>query len=721
MDFLAGTMLWGAAAAAIPVLLHLTGRAKPILHKFPAMRFLLKSQRSSSRALRLKHLLLLLLRVLALALLALALARPIWPLAAPEASALQGKVRGDFVLVLDASMSMQFKEQDLARFELARRQALRFLERLAPESRLALILATEDADAAQGRLTLNHDLVREMLEKAQPTGRGLDLARALAAARSIFEREGPALAQRGVILFTDLQKNAYLALQARGAGAEDGTPPLAVVDVGSADAVNGAVLSARIPGPTVAADQPLTLTGRIRPVDRNRSLPVDLYIDGVKVDQKALEPKGAEVVEVQFTFPAGKPGAHSGVLKIPHNDGLMLDQERALAYVAGRPPKVLVVEQHRPADAPAGYRSSAFFLRAALESPSSISATGLAATVVPPEEVHAGTLAQHQVVVLADPGDIGELTWSALQKFVDEGGGLFVWIGPRTDPALLRRYAYSEFQPHHGLLPGRIQSPVTLESGKTSAVTLALPEHPIFARFTPGVRSALQSVQVRSYVKVEHDPGSSVVLSLGAGEPLLLEKTYGRGRVLLSTVAPDPSGSDLPKVGEVFVTLVLESCRLLAGRGEEAEARLGRPLTLSIPNPPASGTVTWKAPGDAPAVQLPIELPPAAEKPGPKLPAPDAADAESEIKPGVLALAKLNEPGLHRISWKEGRGGAEQSLLIAANPEANESDLAKASPEEALKALAPWKAEITHDVDGVSVVAEEAKPGRELPVLLLLA
>src|SRR5437868_1018415 len=63
-------------AAAIPVILHLSGRSKPIVHRFPAMRFILRSQRSSSRALRLKHILVLLLRILAIVLICLAMARP---------------------------------------------------------------------------------------------------------------------------------------------------------------------------------------------------------------------------------------------------------------------------------------------------------------------------------------------------------------------------------------------------------------------------------------------------------------------------------------------------------------------------------------------------------------------------------------------------------------------------------------------------------------------
>src|SRR5437762_2215650 len=69
-------LLFGMVAAGIPVILHLTGRSKPVVHRFPAMRFILRSQRSSSRALKLKHIFVLLLRILAMVLICLAMARP---------------------------------------------------------------------------------------------------------------------------------------------------------------------------------------------------------------------------------------------------------------------------------------------------------------------------------------------------------------------------------------------------------------------------------------------------------------------------------------------------------------------------------------------------------------------------------------------------------------------------------------------------------------------
>jgi len=706
MDFLSGLMLWGAAAGAIPVILHLTGRAKPILHKFPAMRFLLRSQRSSSRALRLKHLLLLLLRVLAIALLALTLARPRWPFLTPDAAALGGTLRGEYMLILDGSLSMSYKENETVCFEQARQQALTFLDRLAPEARVALVFATEDAEYLQGRLTLHHDLVRELISTAKPTGRGLDLARALQAARSIFEREPDTGLPRGVIFFTDLQKNAYLALQLRGVGeADEKLPPLTLVDVGAPNATNGAVLSAQISGQVVGADQQVALTARIRPVDRQRSFPVDLYLDGVKVAQRAVDPQGAEYVEVPFTFPAGRAGAHAGLVKLTQNDGLPLDQERAFAYLAGKPPHVLVVEDGMAA---AG-RSSGFFLRAALESPSAINASGLAVTSRASSQVHAGMLTQHQVVILSDATRLDEAAWAELEKFVEDGGGLFVWLSAHNDSAPLRKRGFSEAHKHHGLLPGRMGAPVKLDAAKAHGVKITTPDHALFARFTPGVRAALQEVRVQAFVTVTpelKDAASSVVLALSNGAPLLMEKTFGRGRVLLSTVAPDVTASDLAKVGEVFVTLTLEAARHLAGRGEDAQARLGHPLVLTLSDPPEDGKVTWVPPGPGEAVPLKTEHE--------SLPAVRAANT------ATLLVPALEAPGLHRFSWTPKGSLDKKSHFVAANPASSEADLGRATTDEALKALAPWKAVIVENIVQMPGALGSGQGGREATATLLI-
>ena len=76
LSFLTPMLLAGTALVAVPVVLHLVMRRKPVKHDFPALRFLRERAVANRRRLRLSHLLLLLLRMASNAQLALALARP---------------------------------------------------------------------------------------------------------------------------------------------------------------------------------------------------------------------------------------------------------------------------------------------------------------------------------------------------------------------------------------------------------------------------------------------------------------------------------------------------------------------------------------------------------------------------------------------------------------------------------------------------------------------
>src|SRR5438105_12843661 len=101
MGFLAPFMLWGAAAASIPIALHFFFRSRYRTVPWAAMKFLLTSIEQTSRRLRFQELLLLIVRVLLLSLLALALARPVMTMMGGS-----GGQAVDAVFVFDISYSM---------------------------------------------------------------------------------------------------------------------------------------------------------------------------------------------------------------------------------------------------------------------------------------------------------------------------------------------------------------------------------------------------------------------------------------------------------------------------------------------------------------------------------------------------------------------------------------------------------------------------------------
>jgi hypothetical protein len=252
---------------------------------------------------------------------------------------------------------------------------------------------------------------------------------------------------------------------------------------------------------------------------------------------------------------------------------------------------------------------------------------------------------------------------------------------------------------------------------KPEAITIAQPEHPLVARMTPGATRLLREARVRQLVKITpeaKDPSCSVVLQLADGSPLLLEKSYGRGRVVLCAMGPDLECSDLPKHGEAFVTLVLDSVRYLSGAGDDQKARLGFPLVLALPSPPADGQVLWLKPGalNPATLRMDTSLRPEAR----------AGAAQPGAAAAAVIVPPFDVPGIHEFHWRSADSQSPLVKLVAVNPETGESDLTKASPETARQALAAWDASIVRSVSEAPMLGGAgAGASREVTAMLLLA
>ena len=107
--FLHPIYLYGLIAASIPLLIHLLNRRKIKRLRFPAVRFVLLSQRRIARTYRLRHWILLALRTLAVFLLVLLLSHPIFQTGV-GLSAGGGPL--SLVVILDNSLSMKWSRED---------------------------------------------------------------------------------------------------------------------------------------------------------------------------------------------------------------------------------------------------------------------------------------------------------------------------------------------------------------------------------------------------------------------------------------------------------------------------------------------------------------------------------------------------------------------------------------------------------------------------------
>jgi hypothetical protein len=146
------------------------------------------------------------------------------------------------------------------------------------------------------------------------------------------------------------------------------------------------------------------------------------------------------------------------------------------------------------------------------------------------------------------------------------------------------------------------------------------------------------------------------VATLESGTPLIAEKEFGRGRVVLVNTSADPGWGTLV-IRPLFLPLAHRLCRLLAGRVEEtADHALGE--TVPIPRPV----------GEA--------APPEVTDPRGEVKRPVPEDARG----GALIYGPLALPGVYHV-----RGATDDDTFsFAANPDPAESDLAR-MPVEALR------------------------------------
>ena len=210
MDFISSWWVaWlgaGAAAAAVPVVIHMIHLAKAPEVPFPTLRFLKSAAEKTARRRKLENIFLMILRMLLFALLAFALSRPFLS----ENFDLFGEQPASAaVIILDNSYSMNVRHEGSTRFTKAKQEARAILESPWRPTQAAILLTNpapqpepaETADAAtsstarseglitdRARLFSRIDAARISSRKADLVGKVRDAYALLAEARAADKR-----------------------------------------------------------------------------------------------------------------------------------------------------------------------------------------------------------------------------------------------------------------------------------------------------------------------------------------------------------------------------------------------------------------------------------------------------------------------------------------------------------------------------------------------------
>jgi len=584
LSFLTPALLAGTALVAVPVVLHLIMRRKPVRHDFPALRFLRERAVANRRRLRLQHLLLLLLRMAAVVLLALALARPTLRGAGWLADA-EGPVAAAFVF--DTAPRMLVREGNRTRLEQAAQMARVLFGKLPPASQVAVV----DTSGGVAAFSPTPAAATARIERLTADAPGTTLAAAMAEGLRLLESSP--LSRRELYVFTDRSRGAWAGTAPLDLAASHPDVSVLYVDVGARSRRNFSIDEVELASDVIAAGAPATLTvtaSRIGP-DASRAIAVELLAAEGGYVRRAVKPvawKDGATTHVTFDIAGLEPGVRQGRVLVDGSDDLEADDVRSFTVEVGRPARVIVAAA-APAD-----RGGRFVTQAV--APTALVKAGKArfdVTLVDVAQLEATSWEGVAGIVLVDPPPLPPRVWELLGQWVAAGHGLVVWLGPDAHDATRFNSDASR-----RVLGGDIVRVWRSPDGGNFFAPASL-EHPALAAF----RRVGDAVPWQDFPVERHwefvpqateaagggeSAGAVAVAAYRNGLPAILEHRVGAGTVVTFTT-PASQAADDPEAWNTlatgfepwpFVVLANETLRHAIDSADDLNIVTGRPAVL---------------------------------------------------------------------------------------------------------------------------------------------
>jgi hypothetical protein len=694
MSFVNISLLAGTALIALPIILHLVMRRRPVLLEFPALRFIQKRHDTNQKKLQLRHLILLLLRIAAIALLALALARPSVKLAGPIGNQ-EAPVAA--ALVFDAAPHMGYRQENQTRLEAARDLGLWLIAQLPEQSEMAVLdtrLGTTPA------FQVDRGAARERIKRLETVANSQPLPVALDAAVELLRQSH--LDRKELYIFTDLARGAWpepqtIAFRQRLEKLAD--LGVYVIDVGALHPLDYGLGELRLSNDVLSSRSTLAVQTSLFATGGAEPRVVELFVqDSDGKPQKRSEQSSTatpgEQQPIEFHLGGMEPGTHQGFLRIVGQDGLAADDSRFFT-VTVKPAWRLLIAAPKPAE------SYALFLTEAL-APDLYRKRGQSrfdCDICTLDELTPRPLNDYAAVCLLDPTPLDPAAWKKLTDYAADGHGIAIFLGRNAVP--IDSFNVPEAQE---LLPGMLLRQARRPDGDLHLAPGSY-QHPILAAFRDYAGSIpWEAFPVFRYWELDHpQPGASTVVPYSNGKPALIERPVGRGRSITVTTPvsdrPNEQPWNLLPVGEAwpFLSLVNQMANDLVG-GNDLQLNYLAGQTAVLPLNPSSPRSNYllSTPGN------------------PSYP------VSPDLKRGELAITATDQVGNYRV---QAGGASGVDLGFSVNYALEQTQLDRMNNEELKNMLGTVKYRLARTRDQIDRDISAGRVGQELfpPLIIIVA
>jgi len=576
LSFLNPSLLFGTAAASLPVIIHFLSRRRVQRRPFSDLRFLDEVQSRQARSLGIRRWLLLLLRVLAILLVALAAAGPRWGGV--------GAAGGDrsVLFIVDTSASMGTQMDEAIRLDKALQACEEMIRALPGATAVQVITA--------GSLT--SPLFGEWLPAGAGAMRGLSVVRLTDGPfdLSAVMRESARLVSRApstpveIVVLSDLQMTGPDSRLGPAAARlnEAGTARFLVRRIGH-EVPGGGVLAVDLPARAVRPGENITLRARVLPAYDEQVFSLEL--DGTPVAEAVTRGVGEGAVDIEFPVTVPGVGLHRGLVR-KESDAFPGDDSRPLVLAVPAAVSVLLVHgSDRPVDSVAG-RGGWRYLSQALAPGNGPSPFRVRA--VPGADLTTGSMYANDLLIFVNPEPLGRRALEGFLGWLDQGGAALFLVGEPTLSGYLSRT----------ILPG-LGLPAFVEfqsdAGPGQHVRVIDPDHPVFAGLDTEAVATFEEIAWRRWFRLQEGDGSAL-LALTGEDPLLIEGSLGEGKFAVLPFDLLPEGNDLaasPMALPFFQRLTSWLARP-GGLSAAVNAEVGREAVIR-PLQPESGSSLAKA------------------------------------------------------------------------------------------------------------------------------
>ena len=553
LSFLNTGILIAAAAALIPLIIHLFSRRRVKIIDFSSLKHLKAMQRRQVKRLKIRQLLLLILRMLIIFVVVLAFARP-----TTSGGSIGSHASVSAVILFDNSASMNRYVTDGLLFDLAKNRTLELLDNFGESDELAIVTlgGGEDNVSFTGP-AVARDRLEAIAPGYMPSSFGIAFEKAL----ELLKNAGNL--NREIYVIGDAQRNSLPEESQK-------TPEdvnLYLVELPLEENDNVGIVSADFGGRLLIPGQPFELTATVKNYQKENQDEViaSLFVNSNRVSQTNVDIDGEKEATVRFTHTLSSGGFHSGQVELS-DDKFAADNRFYFSFQIPEMFNVLIIDGDETSD----------LIKLALV-PSEAGGQYWSVKQATPDNLVGVNFRDYDAVIFSGAPPMSATAIERLKAFVRAGRSLLITYSAETD--------IKDFNANWSELSGVIfDEPLDKNFSGAGFYSISFIDHnhPVFSVFEFG-QNQLPHLRFFSLPKVHATASAKVLMRFSGDRTALTERSYAGGRILTFCGPISPVYTDLT-AHAFFVPFMARLTEYLASRlsGYDINLYTGSNITRSV-------------------------------------------------------------------------------------------------------------------------------------------